>query len=195
MLVYHITLNSVIINTMINLNSKISQKVLSYFLLNPEEELYMNEIVKKFSVDRGNLVKKLSEWEKEGILNKTKRGNLSLYKINKHYSLLEEMKKIVQKSFGLEEKLRTIFVKIKGLKRAFIFGSYASNKLEPESDIDILIVGSHKSLEVEREIIKLEKEFDREINIIDMTESEFLKKKKNNEFVSNIFSNKYIQII
>jgi predicted nucleotidyltransferase len=180
---------------MINLNSKISQKVLSYFLLNPEEELYMNEIVKKFSVDRGNLVKKLSEWEKEGILNKTKRGNLSLYKINKHYSLLEEMKKIVQKSFGLEEKLRTIFVKIKGLKRAFIFGSYASNKLEPESDIDILIVGSHKSLEVEREIIKLEKEFDREINIIDMTESEFLKKKKNNEFVSNIFSNKYIQII
>ena len=79
---------------MINFRSKITQKVLSYFLLNPEEEMYMNEMVRKFAVDRGNLVRKLSEWEKEGLLTKTKRGNLSLYTINKRYSLLEEMKKI-----------------------------------------------------------------------------------------------------
>lgn len=180
---------------MINFNSKIAQKVLSYFLLNPDEELYMNEMVKKFKVDRGNLVRKLAEWEKEGILSKNKHGNLSLYKVNKQYSLLEEMKKIAQKSFGLEEKLRITLGKIKGLKSAFIFGSYASGKLEPESDIDILLVGSHKSFDVQKETIKLEKEFDREINIVDMTESEFVKKQKNSEFIKNIFDNKYIQII
>lgn len=180
---------------MINFNSKITQKVLSYFLLNSDEEMYLNEMANKFEVDRGNLVRKLAEWEKEGILTKTKRGNLSLYKINKQYHLLEEMKKIVQKSFGLEEKLRIIFGKIKGLKSALIFGSYASNRLEPESDIDILLVGSHKSLDVQKEIIKLEKEFDRDINIVDMTESEFAGKRRNNEFVKNIFNNKHVQII
>jgi len=180
---------------MINFNSKIAQKVLSYFLLNPEEELYMNEMVKKFEVDRGNLVRKLAEWEKEGILEKNKHGNLSLYKINKQYPLLEEMKKIFQKSFGLEEKLRISLGKIKGLKHVYIFGSYANDKLEQESDIDILLIGSHDSLGVQKEIIKLEKEFDREINIVDMTEAELLEKKKNNDFVKNIFNNKYIQIL
>jgi len=103
---------------MINFRSKITQKVLSYFLLNPEEEMYVNEIVRRFRVDRGNLVRKLSEWEKEGILIKTKRGNLSLYKVNERYPLLEEMKKIVQKKFGLEGQLRKSLKKVKGLKMA-----------------------------------------------------------------------------
>lgn len=155
----------------------------------------MNEIVKKFGVDRGNLVRKLAEWEKEGILNKTKHGNLSLYKINKNYSLLDEIGKISQKSFGLENKLKIVLSKIKGLKSAYIFGSYANNKLELESDIDLLLIGSHKSLDAQRELISLEKEFNREINTVDMTELEFAEKRESNNFIKNIFSNKYIQII
>ena len=63
---------------MINLNSKISQKVLSYFLLNPEEEMYLNEIVKKFDVDKRNLARAVKDWEKEGLFIKTTKGNLSL---------------------------------------------------------------------------------------------------------------------
>ena len=180
---------------MINFRSKITQKVLSYFLLNPEEEMYMNEMVRKFAVDRGNLVRKLSEWEKEGLLTKTKRGNLSLYTINKRYSLLEEMKKIAQKKFRLEEQLRNSLKKVKDLKMAFIFGSYAKDKLEPESDIDLLMIGSHSALKAQKEIIKLQKEFDREINIIDMTETEFEERRQRDEFLKDIFKNKYIQII
>lgn len=180
---------------MLNFNSKITQKVLSYFLLNPEEELYMNEMVRKFRVDRGNLVKKLSEWEKEGILIKNKRGNLSLYKINERYSLLDEIKKIVQKKFGIEEQLKTSLNKVKGLKMAFIFGSYAKNTLESESDIDLLLVGSHSALKVQKEMVELQKEFNREINIIDMTELEFREKRQKNDFLKEVFNNKYIQII
>ena len=180
---------------MINFRSKISQKVLSYFLLNSEEEMYVNEMTRKFAVNRGNLVRKLAEWEKEGILTKTERGNLSLYKINKKYSLLEEMKKIAQKKFGLEEQLRKSFIKVKGLKMAFIFGSYAKDKLESESDIDLLLVGSHSALKVQKEIIKLQEEFDRDINTLDMTEIEFKEKRQKNKFLKDVFNDKYIQII
>jgi len=180
---------------MINFRSKISQKVLSYFLLNSEEEMYVNEMARKFAVNRGNLVRKLAEWEKEGILIKTERGNLSLYKINKKYSLLEEMKKIAQKKFGLEEQLRKSFIKVEGLKMAFIFGSYAKDKLESESDIDLLLVGSHSSLKAQKEIIKLQEEFDRDINTIDMTETEFKEKREKDKFLKDVFNDKYIQII
>jgi len=179
----------------ITFRSKITQKVLSYFLLNSEVEMYINEIAKKFAVNRGNLVRKLAEWEKAGILAKRQQGNLSLYRINKQYPLLEEMRRIAQKSFGLEEQLKKYLKKIKGLKKAFIFGSYAKNNLQLESDIDLLLIGSHKALEAQKKIIELEKEFDREINTIDMTEAEFEKKKESNEFVKNIFHDKYIQII
>ncbi|MEW5907867.1 MAG: nucleotidyltransferase domain-containing protein [Patescibacteria group bacterium] len=179
---------------MINFKSKITQKVLSYFFLNPEAEMYLNEMAEKFDVNRGNLTRKLAEWEKEGILIKNKKGNLSLYRINKKYPLLKEIKKIIQKTFGLENKLKQVLEKINGLKMAVIFGSYAQNKLSSESDVDLLLIGSHNFLKTQREIIKLQKQVDREINIIDMTESEF-KKKRNSELLKNIFKNKHIRLI
>ena len=180
---------------MINFKSKIEQVVLGYLLLNPEEELYVNEMSNRFNVNRGNLTKKLSEWEKEGIVIKTNRGNLSLYRINSNYYLLPELKKIAQKSFGIEKKLKNALSETKGLKSAFIFGSYAKDAMEAESDIDLFLVGSHKAIEVEEKIIDIEKEAGREINIVDMTEKEFNEKKKTNDFLKNVLSNKIIQII
>ncbi|MFA4818113.1 MAG: nucleotidyltransferase domain-containing protein [Parcubacteria group bacterium] len=179
---------------MISFNSKIAQKVLAYFLLNYEAEMYLNEMADKFAVNRGNLSRKLTEWEKEGILVKNKKGNLSLYKINKKYPLLREIKKIVQKTFGLEKSLKQALKKMEGIKMAVIFGSYAQDKLSSESDIDLLLVGSHNFLEVQKKIAKLQKQFDREINVVDMGEKEF-KKKKNSEFIKNILKNKNIQLI
>lgn len=179
---------------MINFNSKIARKVLPYFLLNPQAEMYLNEMANKFKVDRGNLTKKLAEWEREGILSKNKIGNLSIYQINKKYPLLAEMKKIAQKSFGLENELKRIFKKIKGLKIAVIFGSYAQDRLGAESDIDLLLVGSHNFLKTQAEIVKLQRQFAREINVIDMTEKEF-EKKKNGELLKNVFKSKHIRLI
>lgn len=180
---------------MINLKSKITKKVLSYFFLNVDSEFYLNEIAKKFEVDRGNLVKKLSEWEREGVLEKNKRGNLSLYKINKKYQYLSELQAIFRKSFGVENELHKALKNIKGLKMAIIFGSYAQqDKLTSESDIDLLLVGSHSFFSVQKKITQLQKMFDREINVVDMNEKEF-KEKKNDVFIKNIMNKPHIKIL
>ena len=181
---------------MINFKSKITQAVLGYFFINPRVEMYLNEMARKFKVDRGNLVRKLAELEGEGILLKNKKGNLSLYTINRDYPFLLELKKIFVKSFGLEKELRDRLKGIAGLKTAIIFGSYAKDKLSAESDIDLLLVGSHKSLDAQREITKLQNKLDREINAIDMTASEFARRKKDkDEFIAHIFAGKIIKII
>src|SRR3990167_6895332 len=157
---------------MINFKSKITQAVLGYFFINPQAEMYLNEMARKFKLDRGNLVRKLAEWEKEGVLLKNKKGNLSLYTVNRDYPFWLELKKIFKKSFGLESALKEKLKSIKGLKTAIIFGSYAKDKLSGESDIDLLLVGAHNFLSAQRAIVKLQEQFDREINIIDMTAEE-----------------------
>lgn len=179
---------------MINFKAKITQAVLGYFFLNPGAELYLNEMARKFKLDRGNLVRKLAEWEREGILLKNKKGNLSLYTVNRRHPFFPELKKIFKKSFGLENELKAKLKGIKGLKTALIFGSYAKDKLSAESDIDLLLVGSHSYLSAQREIIKLQERFDREINAVDMTEKEF-RRKKNEEFLRNALAGKVIKLI
>lgn len=179
---------------MINFKSKITQAVLGYFFINPRAEMYLNEMARKFKVDRGNLTRKLAELEKEGVLRKDKKGNLSLYTVNRRYPFLPEFKKIFIKSFGLEHELKEKLKNIKGIKAAIIFGSYVKNRLSAESDIDLLLVGSHKFMEAQEEIVKLQSRIDREINVIDMTEDEF-RRKKNEDFLKHVLNGKIIKLI
>jgi len=81
------------------------------------------------------------------------------------------------------------------LEKAYIFGSYVKGNFQQESDIDILLIGDHSSLEAKRIILPLEKNIGREINIIDISIEELkLRQKKNDDFIKNIFSQKTIKI-
>ena len=181
---------------MISLKSKISKKILSYFSLNPDESLYLNELVTKFKVDKRNLAKKLKEFENEGLMTSEQRGNLKLYSINKDFSLYEEYRKMILKTVGIEDALLKICQKTKGLKQAFIFGSYAQNKLDSHSDIDLLLIGSHNIITLQSKISKLQRKTNREINIVHMGEAGFKKKKAvNDPFIKEFLKNKKIKLL
>jgi predicted nucleotidyltransferase len=181
---------------MISLKSKITSNILNYFFLNPNSSLYVNELCDKFGLDKRNLVKKLKQLEKEGIIKSESRGNLKLYSGNERYPLYNEYKKIILKTIGLEKKLSNLLKDVKGIKKAYIYGSYAEDKFNVDSDIDVLIVGSHKIMTVQKELSKLQKETDREINAVSMEESDFGQRKKNNDpFISGIMKRKHIEIV
>jgi predicted transcriptional regulator len=65
----------------LGLRSKIAREILGYFFLHQGASLYVNEMCRRFGVDRGNLVKKLKEFEKEGILTSEWRGNQRYYSL------------------------------------------------------------------------------------------------------------------
>lgn len=181
---------------MISLKSKITAKLLNYLFINPEEKLYVNELVSKLGVDKRNLAKKLKELEKEGILNSQIRGNLKFYSINKNYPLYTEYKRIIIKTMGLEEALRKILKETKGVKESYIYGSYAKDTMEVHSDIDLLVVGRHNVISLQKKLNKLQKNIDREINVINMDEQELKKRvKSKNPFILGILKGKHIRII
>ncbi|MBU1180398.1 nucleotidyltransferase domain-containing protein [Patescibacteria group bacterium] len=181
---------------MIKLGSKIAIKILGYYFLNPDKKHYVNELAGMLEADPGNLFRKLQELQAEGILVSFKQGNQKYFGLNKKYPLLKEIKKTYNVKYGLTGRLKEIASRIKNLKEAYIFGSYAKNSLQQESDIDILLIGGHSALEAKRKILPLQNEIKREINIIDLTPKEFnLRKRRKDEFIKNIFSNKIIKLL
>lgn len=181
---------------MISLRSELTKKLLNYFFINPEESLYINELSKKLNLDKRNLVKKLKELEKNGILKSQPRGNLKFYSLNQNYPLYEEYKKIILKTVGLEERLRHITREIEGVKEAYIYGSYAKNKMDVHSDIDLLVIGSHEMVILQKKLNTLQKEIDREINSVSMDEREFKKRiEKSDPFIIEVLKGKNIKIV
>ena len=77
---------------------------------------------------------------------------------------MKKLKKIISKTIGVGGQLREGLLKVKGIKKAFIFGSFAKNKEKSESDIDLMIIGTvDENLLISR-ISKLESSTGREIN-------------------------------
>lgn len=181
---------------MISLKSKITKKLLNYFFINPQESLYLNELSAKLQLDKRNLVKKLKELEKEGIIISQKRGNLKFCRINTDFPLYAEYRKIVSTTIGLQEELKDELRGMEGVKYAYIYGSYAKDAMDAYSDIDLLVVGDHSIRLLQDKLNRLQKETDREVNVVNMDEKEFKNRLKNKDpFIINIIRGKNIKII
>ena len=180
---------------MLSLRSKIAQKVLGYLALHEGSELYVNEMCRRFNVDRGNLVRKLKELERERLLRSEWRGNQLYYRLNPSFPLIKEYKKIVLKTVGLEHVLREALRGVAGVRQAFLFGSYARDKMNPASDVDLLVVGDHSTIDLQREIAKLQKVADREINVVSMNSAEYDRKHRTDPWLRSVLKRDRISVL
>ncbi len=180
---------------MLNLRSKPARAVLGYFMLNDEAEAYVNELARQLELDSGNLARKLRELEKTGVLRSVERGRERYYSLNPDFPLLKEYKQIVLKTVGIEHTLREALTKVNGVKRAFIFGSYASGAFDAASDIDLLVIGSHKTLDVLRVVATIQKAIGREINVVNMDEAEYRRRSASDHFVKTINHGNKVELI
>lgn len=181
---------------MISIRSKVAIKLLDYFFLNPDAKAYINELARILDLDPKNTETKLKEFEKDGIFKSEFRGKERYFYLAKNNPILKHYRQIFLKTYGIEKKLKDTLNGIIGLKEAYIFGSYATNKMDSSSDIDILVIGTHSSIELQRLIAKLQKDTGRELNVTNLHPQEFdLKKKNKDPFIAKIFKTKIIKLI
>lgn len=181
---------------MISLRSKITIKLLDYYFLNPDAQAYINELARILELDPKNTETKLKELEKEGLFKSEFRGKQRYFFLAKDNPILEHYRQIFLKTHGLEKRLKDMLNGIEGIKEAYLYGSYASNKMDSSSDIDLLAVGTHSVLELQRVISKLQKDIGREFNVTNLSVKEFEAKKKNKDaFINSIFKAKIIRLI
>lgn len=181
---------------MISFRSKVAIKLLDYYFLNPGAQHYINELARLLELDPKNTETKLKEFEKEGLFKSEFRGKQRYFFLAKSSPVLKHYRQIFLKTYGIEKRLKEILGDIKGVKEAYIFGSYASNMMDSSSDIDILSVGSHSVLELQRAVVQLQKDTGREFNVTNLASKEFeAKKTAKDPFIQGVFKNKTIRLV
>jgi len=173
--------------------SRLRKKILAYFFTNPTANLYLREIASILKEDPGNLSKEFNKLVKQGFFVSFLRGNQKYFSLNTKHPLHKELKSVVSKTIGVEGALRNTLSKISGITLAFIYGSFAGNKENSVSDIDLFIVGSPDKDMVMGKIEVVEKSLQREINYNIYPEKEFNERlKKMDSFLINIIKGRKI---
>ncbi|MDP8213170.1 MAG: nucleotidyltransferase domain-containing protein [Candidatus Zapsychrus exili] len=175
--------------------SKTREKLLQLFFSDPSKKYYLRELERILNISVGNIRRELLFLEKTGLFKCEKMGKQVYYFLNKDSALFEDFKNIVFKTIGVQGRLKKELEKIKGIKQAFIFGSFAKNKENTSSDIDLMIIGKIDEDLLISKISKLENLFKREINYHLIDEEEWKEKSKKDSFLKNIIHSPKIKII
>ena len=168
-------------------------EILNLMFLNPGKKYYLSEIARILGKEPSAYQKYIEGFIKDGILCDERVGNMRFFWLNKNYNLYNEIKNIISKTIGVEAKLKTLLKEIDSVETAFIFGSFATDKFNRSSDIDLFLVGEENQDAIIEHITKLEVEIGRSINYHIYSKKEVLDKIHiKNDFINNIFNREII---
>lgn len=165
--------------------------VLALFSNGYEREYYIREICSYVPVSHGTAQTILGHLEKKSVLVSSQRGKTRIFRIKpgeisiQYFILAELYKKIC----FMEEKpyISEIMNKIAGLTQGItiLFGSYAKGCEKEDSDLDILVAGSYD----DREVTKIERLYDVEVNILSYPADAFNSGNRTNHLVVEVQKN------
>jgi len=177
-------------------SSKTRIELLKLFLLNPEESFYQRQIEQKTTFPIRAIQREVRNLCSIGLLTERISGNRNYYSLNKNHPLRNELKNIILKSSGLVDILSKRLVSNRDIKLAFIYGSYAKDRENLLSDIDLFVIGDMSNRKLSSLLSKEKQNLNREINFNLYTQEEFLKRiKQNNHFMVSVLKEKKIFIV
>ncbi len=153
--------------------SKTRITLLSKLMMDADEQFYIRQLSKELNIPYGMLHREVKNLVSLGIIVEEKKGKVTLVSANKNLPYFSELKGMMVKTAGLGNQMRNALSKLKGIRYALVYGSFASGEETESSDIDLLVVGNQNEEEVLKSVSKVEKEVGREINYILWSDKEF----------------------
>jgi|SRR3989344_3828258 len=134
-------------------------KITKFFLENPYDEVYLREIAKKIKISPFAAKKYIDILLKENIIQEERKANLRYIKANVNNPFYKHLKiafniNLILKS-GLIEYLKESIPNITSIT---LYGSLAKGEDDKKSDIDLLVIGKEKHLNLEKFADKISKE-------------------------------------
>ena len=181
---------------MLNLRSKLRRALFGYYFTNPKAEHYLRELAELLGLDAANLSRELAGLMRQGLFLSRSRGRQKYFQLNRSHPLYDEFRRIVFKTIGVEGQLRDALRAVSGIREAYLYGSFAQDEQDTQSDIDVLIVGTPEAEALEDAIRKLERRLSREINYTLMSPVEFRTRRgKKDPFLEDIWRNRRIDLL
>jgi predicted nucleotidyltransferase len=170
--------------------------VLSATFLQPERWWFMTELARQLGVTPSSLQRELGALVGSGILMRRQDGRRIYYKANSESPVFPEMSGLIKKTAGMVPALKTELKRFDDrIELALLYGSVARGEEKPASDVDLMIVGSLKQIDLLPSLRKLESRFGREVSVMLFSLEEFRRKlAAGDHFLKTVLKGKTISL-
>lgn len=153
-------------------------KLMTYFLENPYQEVYLRQLSKKLKLSTFATKKYADLLIKEDLIGEERKANLRYLKPNINNLFFKQLKI----SLSISKILRSGLIpflheNVANISSIVLFGSMAKGEDDEKSDMDMVIIGKCKNLDLN----KFESDIGREINLHIFGWGEWNKQAKNNK--------------
>jgi predicted transcriptional regulator len=112
-------------------------KLLTLFLLNPDEEFFIRELTRKLKEQINSVRRELTNLKKMGLLKSKTKNRKKYYIVNKHFIFFNELRNIIIKTTGGTGDIIKHVQKLGKVDLIVLSGQFIDRK----SPADMLIVG------------------------------------------------------
>jgi DNA-binding transcriptional ArsR family regulator len=127
------------------LRSRAQGEVLALLLLHPEREYSLSELAEEIGVTLTTVLREVDRLVEAGILADRRVGRNRLVRARTDTVLHQPLRDLMAASFGPLPVLTDALAGVAGVRRAFIYGSwaarYAGQPGPPPADVDLLVIG------------------------------------------------------
>lgn len=170
------------------LGSRIRINILKLLIFNPKKEYYIREIERLIKGPFDPVRRELIHLESIGLLKSRISGRQKYYCVNMKHILFPEFKSMILKTVGIGDTIKNSVKDRNDIIMAFIYGSYAKNAENAESDIDLFVVGEISSKDLQEIVSDIESQTKREINPTVYPVKELKEKHRaQNHFILSVF--------
>lgn len=177
---------------------KVRGALLALFYGQAERSFYYREITRELSgLSPGSIQRELKLLGRLGLIHRAERGKQVFYRANVDHPIYSELKQVVFKTTGLIQQLRTALATVAtGISVAFVYGSFAQQKEDARSDIDLMVIGSVTLEELIELLSPVERQVSRAINPMVYSQADLTQRiAKGNHFLSSVMRSPKVFVV
>jgi len=159
-------------------------KLLTLFLLNPDEEYFIRELTRKLDEQINSIRRELDNLKKLGLLKSKTKNRKKFYMVNKRFVIFNDLRNLVIKAMSGKDDLVKKITKFGNVEFLALLGVF----VDKPSPVDLLLVGDLDKNKLQ-EFLNSEIETEKPIRFSILSKDDFLYRIKcKDQFIQSILT-------
>lgn len=170
--------------------------MLGLLLLQPTREWTLEELAERLDAPVSSIHRELQRARDAGFVIRDSRQRPHLYRAAEDSPAFQPLSRLLEMTVGVPERLRRALAGVPGVHAAAIHGSWANQRVRPDSDLDVIVVSDGKRRDTQNAVRRVGREVGRQVDASVLTVDEFHQMRAlGNPFLEKILRGARIDVV